>query len=88
MQKWEYMSLWFQWAEKIKIDGKQHNDVWYFEYKGKQYLVSERERVMNEMGQNGWELVCTIPFDTTSSPGIIPVTYTYGYRLFFKRPIP
>jgi hypothetical protein len=77
MQQWEYTVL-SVYEEKGK---------WVFEHQGRKYPESERTRVMSELGLNGWELVCALPFDTTASPGAWAVTYTNNYMLFFKHPI-
>jgi len=76
MQKWEYKHLYVY----------QEKDKWVFEYEEKKYLEGDRLKVMNVMGQQGWELVCSLPFEN-SVGAYQPATYTSGYILFFKRAI-
>jgi hypothetical protein len=77
MQKWEYKSL----------SGSRGKKGWLLEYEGKDYQHSELNRIMNELGRMGWELVSVLPFEDTDSPGAFASTYTKYYKLFFKRPI-
>lgn len=70
MTKWEYTNLLIL----------QSGDKWRFDYKGHQYSVNELTRIMNEIGQEGWELVNTVA-------GNMGTSYIHfgSYLLFFKR---
>ena len=85
MQKWEYTSLYIRWNSKAK--------AWQFEYDGRTYPASERNAVMNALGDEGWELVSTVAFEGSDlSPRIALAfapsnrVFTEAYLLFFKRP--
>lgn len=76
MQNWQYMTL------SVYLDKKK----WVCEYGGKKYDESERNRIMNELGKQGWELVTTTSFINSSGTIEVSFTYTEQYTLFFKRP--
>jgi len=76
MQKWEYKELYGQWDKK-----------WLLEHEGRTYPASALHQIMNELGQQGWELVSVLPFVDTDSPGAFASTFTKYYKLFFKRPV-
>lgn len=85
MQKWEYTSLYVRWNSKAK--------AWQFEYNGQTYPASERNTIMNALGEEGWELVSTVAFEGSDislrlTVGSAPPTrvFTEAYLLFFKRP--
>jgi hypothetical protein len=82
MQKWEYTSLYIRWNSKAK--------AWQLEYGGRTYPANERNKIMNVLGEEGWELVSTVPFEgtNTSFAYFAPSNrvFTEAYLLFFKRP--
>jgi Domain of unknown function (DUF4177) len=82
MQKWEYKSLYIAWDPKAK--------VWQFEYEERTYPSKERIKIMNMLGEEGWELVTTVPFETTSTSLQYTApsnhVFTEAYLLYFKRP--
>jgi hypothetical protein len=74
-------------GEKTVINNKIQKNVWLFTFNGNDHLVDDRELVMNELGQIGWELAGVLPFNTTLGYGAGAGTYTNAYTLFFKRSI-
>ena len=85
MQKWEYNTLYVRWDSKAK--------AWQFEYDGRTYPAKERNTIMNALGEEGWELVSTVPFEGTDSDFKYNIAlafsrrvFTEAYLLFFKRP--
>lgn len=75
MIKWEYRRLYI-YDKKGK---------WIFEMEGQEYPESARDRVMNQWGEEGWELAGILPFQGYERGGL--PSYTLGYVLFFKRPM-
>jgi hypothetical protein len=81
MQKWEYFRL------IISLDG----DKWLIKYKGQKVSYDQIQAVLNELGEQGWELATSTAFNTwntkagfASPSGYISYTDTYIYT--FKRP--
>jgi hypothetical protein len=79
MQKWEYFRLVIY----------QEKDKWLILYKEQKVDTSQIISVLNELGDQGWELVTSSSFDRTDSQGkIVPSympTYTWTYIYTFKR---
>ena len=67
MQKWEYFRIWAYFQGNIQ-------PKWYFDYNGKRLEAKDWMPVMNELGNEGWELVCSLPVNPAQ------------VELYFKRP--
>ena len=77
MQKWEYLNIRYDFLgrgitqefQKLDINGKRQN-----------FTKSTLPELLNDLGQEGWELVCHSSLDDGQTN---LVTWHY---LFFKRP--
>ncbi len=76
MQKWEYCHVTRYINKKNK---------WVLGYKGKEYKTDQLHDIMDELGEEGWELVATMPVTSTNVQGW---AYTAERVLYFKRPKP
>ena len=81
MQKWEYFRL-------VIYEDK---DKWFIKYKGQNVSYDQILTVLNELGEQGWELATSTGFNTwmakagfASPSGYI--SYTGSYMYTFKRP--
>jgi hypothetical protein len=82
MPEWEYTRL---YVTKVWDKAKELY-VWQFNYDGTTYSWNDENRIMNLMGEQEWELVCSVPI-TYIGDGDAG-SYTGMYILYFKRPQP
>lgn len=77
MQKWEYLVAACILNEKT--------DKWQFVCGNKEY--PNTQVMLNTLGDEGWELVSSVPFNQTSLKGIprMPSTFTNYIEMHLKR---
>ncbi|MCI0558925.1 MAG: hypothetical protein MN733_10550 [Nitrososphaera sp.] len=90
MQKWEYKRIVVQSNSETRTDKGFLKSTYY--YFGRLEGGDWKEREIEQLGRDGWELVGVVPLvggcvrDTVDvSWG---VSYTIGACLLFKRPLP
>lgn len=80
MPKWEY----------FRLDIILENEQWWIIYKDQKLAIDQVTSVLDELGDQGWELVTSSSFDKTDIKGHLVggylQTYTGMYIYTFKRP--
>jgi len=76
LQKWEYNSM---------IVVNKSGDLSTL-YGGTEYPLGKQLDLLNKVGEEGWELVSSVPIINTDMEGSVSFTSTKGFFLYFKRP--
>lgn len=69
------------------ITHEKNNQLWV-NYRNKDLPTNEVDSIIDELDGLGWELVATLPWISAEGRGNYLLSYTSGYQLFFKRPMP
>lgn len=85
MKKWEYFYFYEKYNEKTGKQGIEYNNQ---EGKWVDYPISDKWKIINNLGKEGWELV-SIASGISSQYVSYAETdvFTSQYRYFFKREI-
>ena len=94
MHKWEYRRVVVHWKLESEIRDSSNSlsrgkERFVFEYNGKMGYEKEHfDQLLEVLGDQGWELITSMPFTGTAVEAFThwEFTDTYRYDLVFKRP--